>query len=106
MRNFSGSKRTDLGIVSDNVSYKEGQSYGLNKTIGMGVNNSNNFKNMNLNGSLNANTNAYSQLNTNNLSPNPSISFKSVFDKEGNPFKYFKDIKKHLGNMNSSSLFQ
>jgi len=22
--------------------------------------------------------------------------FKSLFDKEGNPFKYFKDIKKHL----------
>ena len=27
--------------------------------------------------------------------------FKSLFDKEGNPFKYFKDIKKHI---NTSSM--
>jgi len=30
--------------------------------------------------------------------------FKSLFDKEGNPFKYFKDIKKHLNT--SSQSFQ
>ncbi len=32
-----------------------------------------------------------------------TTKFKSVFDKEGNPFKYFMDIKKHL-NSNSNSL--
>lgn len=32
-----------------------------------------------------------------------TTKFKSLFDKEGNPFKYFMDIKKHL-NSNSNSL--
>ncbi len=31
-------------------------------------------------------------------------NFKSLFDKEGNPFKYFKDIKKHINT--SSVSFQ
>ena len=32
-----------------------------------------------------------------------STKFKSPFDKEGNPFKYFMDMKKHLKS-NSTSL--
>jgi len=32
-----------------------------------------------------------------------STKFKSLFDREGNPFKYFQDIKKHLNSNSSSS---
>ena len=34
-----------------------------------------------------------------------TTKFKSFFDREGNPFKYFMDIKKHLKS-NSNSLVQ
>jgi hypothetical protein len=41
---------------------------------------------------------------SNILDRKSSISkFKSVFDRHGNPFKYFTDITKHL-NSNSNSL--
>jgi hypothetical protein len=33
-----------------------------------------------------------------------STKYKSPFDKEGNPFKYFMDIKKHMNNQSSSFL--
>jgi hypothetical protein len=75
----------------------------LNGTINKSLNNNE------INLSFQANNKAINsthKFNRSNLIDkfNYQPKFKSLFDREGNPFKYFKDIKKHLKSDSSSVL--
>jgi hypothetical protein len=75
----------------------------LNGTIDKSINN--NEINLSFQTNTKAN-NSNQKFNRSNLIDkfNYQPKFKSLFDREGNPFKYFKDIKKHLKSDSSSLL--